>query len=354
MIAPGQPIEVHAEFPDAHWTTFVQSHPDATLYHTTVWRDFITDVFGHTPRYLVARDGDRIAGVLPLFHIRVPLVGSKLISLPYDIGSGGALAESDAIEQHLATAAMTLARELGVDYLELRHGSARPALASLGLRTQEPVLISDMTLESEAAVAKRIASDHRKAVRKASSRGVTVREAETLHDFMSFYDVYLRVFREFGTPPYAARYFSELWRRLQSTGGVKLFLAETGGRCIGGLTMFCWQQTLVSKFAACLPEAVPLRAYAALYWRAIEFGLAGGYTRLSWGTSSRDQAGLIEFKERWGSTTQPVVLYDLDVRGHAPDIASYYDSGGLARRVWRKLPLGVTRAGGALLNRWYC
>ena len=228
MTAPGQPIEVHAEFPDAQWTTFVQSHPDATLYHTTVWRDFIADVFGHTPRYLVARDGDRIAGVLPLFHIRVPLVGSKLISLPYDIGSGGALAESEAVEQQLATTAMTLARELGVDYLELRHGSARPALASLGLRTQEPVLISDMTLESEAAVAKRIASDHRKAVRKASSRGVTVREAETLNDFMSFYDVYLRVFREFGTPPYAARYFSELWRRLQSTGGVKLFLAETG------------------------------------------------------------------------------------------------------------------------------
>ena len=354
MSAPRTTVEVRSGFRDAEWTAFVQTHPDATLYHTLQWRDFIADVFGHTSRYLVAQDGGRIAGVLPLFHIRVPLVGSKLISLPYDIGSGGALAESDAVEQQLATAAMALARELNVDYLELRHGSARSALGSLGLRTQEPVLVSDMTLESEAAVAKRIASDHRKAVRKASSRGVTVRPAETLQDFMSFYDVYLRVFRDFGTPPYAGRYFSELWQRLQPNGGVKLFLAETGGRCIGGLTMFCWQRTLVSKFAACLPEAVPLRAYAALYWRAIEFGLAGGYTRLSWGTSSRDQTGLIEFKERWGATTRPVVLYDLDVRGRAPDIASYYDSGGLARRVWRTLPLGVTRAGGTVLNRWFC
>jgi FemAB-related protein (PEP-CTERM system-associated) len=354
MSEPRPDLQVQSDFRDADWTAFVRTHPDATLYHTLPWRDFIADVFGHAPRYLVALAGDRLAGVLPLFHIRIPLLGSKLISLPYDIGSGGALAESDAVEQALAGAAAKLARDLAVDYLELRHGSPRSALAAFGLRTQTPVLISDMTLDGEAAVHARIAADHRKAVRKATTRGVTVRPAETLHDFQAFYDVYLRVFRDFGTPPYSSRYFTELWRRLQPDGSVRLFLAETGGRCVGGLTMFCWQQSLVSKFAACLPEAVPLRAYAALYWRAIEFGLAGGYRRLSWGTSSKDQTGLIEFKERWGATTQPVMLYDLDVRRKAPDIASYYESGGLARRVWRKLPLAVTRAGGSLLNRWFC
>jgi FemAB-related protein (PEP-CTERM system-associated) len=354
MITPSPALEIGDAFRDADWTSFVTAHPDATLYHTLPWRDFIVDVFGHTPRYLVAREGDRLAGVLPLFHVRLPVVGSKLISLPYDIGSGGALAASDVVEQRLAVAAMALARELKVGYLELRHAAARPALASLGLRTQEPVLISEMTLDSEAGVQSRIASDHRKAVRKAGSRGVTIRLAETLEDFRAFYDVYLSVFRDFGTPPYGGRYFSELWRRFQPHGGVRLFLAETDGRCVGGLTMFCWERSIVSKFAACLPEAVPLRAYAALYWRAIEFGLAGGYRRLSWGTSSRDQAGLIEFKERWGATTRPVVLYALDVRGHAPDLASYYEAGGLARKVWRRLPLPLTRAAGAVLNRWFC
>jgi FemAB-related protein (PEP-CTERM system-associated) len=347
-------IRVRREFQDAEWTSFVEAHPDAALYHTLPWRNFIADVFGHAPRYMVAHEGDRLAGILPLFHVRVPVLGSKLISLPYDIGSGGALVTAAAAEEALAREAITLARELNVDYLELRHGSDRPALAPLSLRTQTPVLISDMVLDGETAVQARIASDHRKAVRKATSRGVTVRQAVTLEDYRAFYDVYLRVFRDFGTPPYHARYFTELWKRFQSGGAARLFLADTGGRCVGGLMMFCWQRSLVSKFAACLPEAVPLRAYAALYWRAIEFGLANGYRRLSWGTSSRDQTGLIEFKERWGATTQPAVLYDLDVRGRAPDLASYYDSGGLARKVWRRLPLGITRAGGAVLNRWFC
>jgi FemAB-related protein (PEP-CTERM system-associated) len=354
MTVPSSDIQIETAFREEDWTAFVKTHPDATLYHTLQWRDLIADVFGHAPKYLVARQAGRLTGVLPQFYVRVPLIGSKLISLPYDIGSGGALAETPAVEQALAAQAMTMARDLAVDYLELRHGSPRRSLEPLGLRTQSPVLISDMLLESEAAVNARIASDHRKAVRKASSRGVTVRQAETAADYRAFYDVYLRVFRDFGTPPYHQRYFTALRERLHEGGGVCMLLAETGGRCVGGLTMFCWQQSLVSKFAACLPEAVPLRAYAALYWRAIEFGLAKKYRRLSWGTSSRDQTGLIEFKERWGATTQPVVLYDLDVRGKAPDIASYYDSGGLPRKIWRQLPLAVTQAGGSILNRWFC
>jgi FemAB-related protein (PEP-CTERM system-associated) len=336
------------------WTAFLEAHPGATFYHTLAWRDFLADVFGHTPRYLVAERNGEVAGVLPLFEVSMPLLGRKLISLPYDMGSGGALTSDDGTERALVSAAVDLARERRVSFLELRHGSDRPALDGLGLRTQAPVFISDMPLDGEANVKARISSDHRKAVRKAESRGVRVRQAESAQDYAAFYDVYLRVFRDFGTPPYSPYYFQSLWRRLHASGGVLLLLAEVEGRSVGGLIMFCWQQTLVSKFAACLPEAVPLRAYAALYSRAIEFGLAGPYRFLSWGTSSPDQTGLIEFKERWGATTRRVALYDLDVTGRAPDVASYYESGGLARKVWRRLPLTLTRWGGSILNRWYC
>jgi FemAB-related protein (PEP-CTERM system-associated) len=352
--AGASPARAVKTFDAGDWTRYTETHPRATLYHTLQWRDFIADLFGHAPLYVAAEANGRLTGVLPLFHVNMPLLGSKLLSLPYDIGSGGALADDDDTERVLVTHAMEAARELGVDYLELRHGSPRPALDALGLRRQEPVVISDMLLDGETAVRARISPDHRKAVRKASTRGIRVRLAENLSDYLAFFDVYVRVFRDFGTPPYQRRYFSALWERLHGAGDVRLFLAELESRCVGGLLLFCWQRSLVSKFAACLPEAVPLRAYAALYWRAIEFGLAEGYQHLSWGTSSRGQTGLIEFKDRWGSTTRPAVLYDLDVRGRAPDIASYYDSQGLGQRLWRRLPLVATRAGGAVLNRWFC
>ena len=351
---PASEIRVVSAFDEAQWTSFVQSHRDATFYHTLQWRDFIVAVFGHRPLYLAAEQDGAVIGVLPLFRVTLPLAGSKLISLPYDIGSGGALTDSEDAERALVTAAMQLTQELRAGYLELRYAGPRGALQPLGLRTQEPVLISDMTLENEKAVRARISSDHRKAIRKAADRGVQIRDAMTLRDYTTFYEIYLRVFRDFGTPPYGARYFTSLWQRLHASGYVRLFLADVEGRPVGGLLLFCWERSLVSKFAVCLPEAVPLRAYAALYWRAIEFGLAHGHQRLSWGTSTRQQTGLLEFKERWGSTTRPAVLYDLDVRTRAPDIAAYYDSSGLAQKLWRRLPIALTRVGGTVLNRWYC
>ena len=338
----------------AAWTAFTTTHADATLYHTLVWRDVIQEVFGHRPLYLSCTVAGTVKGILPLFLVRCPFFGSKLVSLPYDVGSGGALVVDEASERALAERAIELGRQLRVNYMELRCKSARPVLEQLGFSRSEPVLLSEMVLDDESQVRKRVAPDHRKAIRKAESRGITVREANSLEDFRAFYRVYLQVFRDFGTPPYGAGYFPALFQRLYPSHAVRLLLAFHEQRCVGGLLLFCWQTTLVSKFAACLPDAVPLRAYAALYWRAICLGLEEGYRRLSWGTSSRDQTGLIEFKERWGAQSHPAVVYALPVTRSVPSIERYYDSGGLARRLWRRLPLRITPVIGEPLNRWFC
>lgn len=340
---------------DTHaWTAFAEAHPDANLYHTLEWRDAVREIFGHEPRYLVGEFDGVIRGVLPLFLIKFPLLGSKLISIPYDIGSGGALAVDDRAERALLESAVATARKINVDFLQLRYGSRRDVASSLGLQPSEPVLISEMQLDSEEKVWSRVSKDHRKAVRKAKNRGVVIREAKDLEDVGEFYRIYLKAFREFGTPPYGSNYFPSIWRHFHGSGAMRLLLAHADDKCVGGLLLFCWGKNIVSKFAACLPEAVPMRAYAALYWRAIQIGLESGYKKLSWGTSSKSQGGLIEFKERWGADTRPAVIYSLSVKKDAPSIENYYDSGGLIRRVWSRLPIGATRLLGGTLNKWFC
>jgi hypothetical protein len=337
------------------WTGYLVGHPEATLYHTLAWREVVREVFAHRPYYLIAERNGQVCGVLPLFLARFPLLGSKLISLPYDIGSGGPLASDLAAETALVRHAMQLARSLGVKYLELRSGGPRPACDALGLLRSEPVVISDMDLgEDERAVWSAVSADNRQSIRKAKNRGVTVRDAASEADVRAFYQVYLEAFLAFGTPPYGPRYFPTVWRRLHETGGVRLLLAEVEGQCVGGLVLYCWQKNLVSKFAACRASAVPLRAYPALYGAAIETALGLGARRLSWGTSARHQQGLIEFKERWGAKSRTAAIYHLPVRGSPPSIERYYDSEGLERKLWRKLPVGVTPLLGDWLSRWFC
>jgi hypothetical protein len=336
------------------WNRFVAGHEDAVFYHTLAWRDFVQRVFGHQPHYLLCERDGRVIGILPMFLVRMPLLGSKLISLPYDIGAGGPLVTEPSAEIQLAEQAMQLARELRAGYLQFRCASRRADLAQLELEESEPVILSEIVLDNEQDVWSRVERDHRKAMRKANNRGVVLREAASLEDYLAFFDVYLQVFRDFGTPPYGRGYFERLWHDLAASGSVRMILAEVEGRCVGGLLMFAWGRNLTSKFAVVLPKAVPLRAYPALYGRAIEIGLKENFGRLSWGTSSRDQTGLIEFKERWGAVSTATAFYDLAVTSRPPDIEKYYDSGGLSRRVWKRLPLALTPLLGAPLNRWFC
>lgn len=336
------------------WERFVGSHPDAVFYHTLAWRDFVQSVFGHKPYYLVCEKGGVITGVLPMFLVSLPLLGSKLVSMPYDIGAGGPLVAEPSAESVIASEAMSIAQELRVDYLQFRCASQSEALRSLDLIEHKPVILSELTLDDEQAVWSRVEKDHRKAIRKASKRGITMREARSLDDYLAFFDVYLQVFRDFGTPPYGINYFKMMWSKLAPEGGVRLILAEYEQRCVGGLLLFAFGRNLTSKFAACLPRAVPLRAYPALYWKGMELGLEEGFTNLSWGTSARNQTGLIEFKKRWGAVSQSPVFYDFAVKRKPPDIEKYYDTEGLARRAWTRLPLVVTPLLGAPLNRWFC
>jgi hypothetical protein len=89
--------------PTVHSTVHLAAHPDAqfaaqlatNLYHTLLWRDLANEVFGHQPVCLLAERNGNVCDALPMFLVKTPLFGSKLISLPYDIGSGGVFTLND-------------------------------------------------------------------------------------------------------------------------------------------------------------------------------------------------------------------------------------------------------------------
>ncbi len=102
------------------WAEFVNDCPEATFFHRIEWRDPDRDVFRHRTHYLVAERGSAISGVLPLARVKSWLFGDALVSLPFAV-YGGAAAVDAAARGALDAAASDLARELGVQHLELRN-----------------------------------------------------------------------------------------------------------------------------------------------------------------------------------------------------------------------------------------
>ena len=83
----------------AAWDSFVLGCPQATFFHRAGWQRILREVFRHDTHYLLARNGGRITGVLPLAHVKSWLFGSALSSLPFAVYGGVAAEDFGGVER---------------------------------------------------------------------------------------------------------------------------------------------------------------------------------------------------------------------------------------------------------------
>ena len=122
-------LEVHLLDPQdaagaAAWDAYVLAAPKATFFHRAGWQRVLRTAFGHGTYFLKAERDGRLVGVLPLGHVKSLLFGNSLTSLPF-ASYGGVVADSEEAAERLEREAIDLARQLGVEYLELRQVQAR-------------------------------------------------------------------------------------------------------------------------------------------------------------------------------------------------------------------------------------
>jgi len=335
------------------WQRYAHEYPAMNLYHSLQWRDLLVDVFGLRPRLYLARRKGEVTGLLPTYEVRFPLLGSKFVSLPYEAGSGGPLADDDESSRALVSTMVEDARSAGAQHVEVRSVEPSPVLEELGFTVESSVFHSEVDLSDGEEAWKRVGRDQRGKMRKAARSGVTVRQGRSAVDYEAYYQVYLRSFHAFGTPPYGKRYYPTVHERFDASGESNLFLAEAEGQTVGGYLLFKWGTRAVNKISCVLPEALRLGVFPALYGHVFEWCIANGVTWLSYGTSAPDDQGLVDYKERWAATTHRVQRCTLALKGSVTPLEDYYKPDTLPKRAWKRLPRAVTPFLGHVLNRWF-
>jgi CelD/BcsL family acetyltransferase involved in cellulose biosynthesis len=130
----------------------------------------------------------------------------------------------------------------------------------------------------------------------------------------------------------------------------RLLVARRAGRPVGGLLALLHGDTCY------VPWASSLRAEAAhcpnmlLYWDVLRQACRDGFRRFDFGRSTRD-SGTYRFKRQWGAAEVPLYWYRLPLRGQAPAPPGEDERLAFAGRLWRRLPLGLTRWLGPRLRR---
>jgi FemAB-related protein (PEP-CTERM system-associated) len=327
---------------DAAWDDFVRRHPQGTFFHLTGWAGVIERSFGHRSHYLLAERAGRIEGVLPLVHQKSLLFGNALMSIPFAV-YGGAIAESDSASRALIDAACALARELGVDHLELRNRD--PVDLDWPGRDLYATFRKPLQPTEEANLLA-IPRKQRAVVRKGIELGL---QSEIDADTERFYPAFAESVRNLGTPVFGRRYF----RDLKATFGAdcEVLSVAIDGHVHSSVVSFYFRDEVLPYYHGGIAAARERKTNDFLYWELMRRACARGVRIFDYGRSKRD-TGPYAFKENWGFEPAPLHYRYYLVKARAlPNLSPANPKYRMFIRAWQRLPLPVASAVGPLLAR---
>ena len=326
------------------WDEFVLRAPGASHFHQSAWRRVIQRSYGHRPFYLWAIDGGQVKGILPLVLVRSMLLGKSMASLPF-VDTGGICAESHEAASALYTRALRLCDELGADRLDLRQGES----SGLGLTAQDDkvTVVLEFAPEPEAAWS-RLDAKVRNQVRKAQKVGL-VASWHGLEGLDDFYDVFVENMRDLGSPVHSRKFFARILEEFPDSA--RLIHIADGGRTVGGGLCLSFRDTLLVPWASSRREYLSKCPNNLLYWEAIRWGCKEGLRRLDFGRSSRG-SGTYQFKKQWGAVEKPLPWTIRSRNGQQSALVQSSDARyAAAARVWKHLPIAITRLCGPVLRK---
>jgi CelD/BcsL family acetyltransferase involved in cellulose biosynthesis len=353
-VSDPQPIDpLH----DARWDRFVAAHPAAVVYHRAAWSEILAGAYRFEGHHLaVESPGGDLRGVLPLMGKRGPLTRGRLRSLPV-IEIGGPLATDAETERALLSAARERASARG---RRLTIDSTRQDLdrdvEGLHAVPRPPTWVAPLPAGEDGAEAwlRDRSSNLRRGVKRARSRGVEVRLAETDADLDAFYALYLQTMRKHRSLPRSLRQL-RLSRQLLGPECFRLFLAEHEGRAVAGGVFLQFRDTIELLYNASDDGLLDLRPNHALYAHVTGWAAREGLTRLDYGYAWPGTP-LAAFKGQWGAVEEPRYRYASApapaAAGPAPDDVPPSARERAIHALWDRAPLALTRVAGAAAYRY--
>jgi FemAB-related protein (PEP-CTERM system-associated) len=294
---------------------------------------------------LLASNGVEQVGVLPLIFVKSSLFGRFLVSLPY-VNSSGIVARDTSIADGLVDAAIRLADDLDVKYLELRHETGT-AHSGLGVSMSSKVHMRLALPATDKELMNQFKSKLRSQIRNGEKKGLTTSWGgeELLTDF---YSVFCRNMRDLGTPVFGRRLFRSVLKHFGSDA--ELCVVRTEGRAIAaGLVVHSHGITEVPS-ASALREFNNTNANMVLYWNLLQRAIERGQEVFDFGRCEKEGPHF-KFKEQWGAQPHPATWQYYVRRGNPADMRPQNAKFRLLIRIWQQLPVQIANAIGPAIVR---
>jgi CelD/BcsL family acetyltransferase involved in cellulose biosynthesis len=309
MLITVDPVE------DSRWDDFIMKHPESTIFHHAAWAQVLRDRYQRKPKYRVVENNcGEIVAAIPLFSIRSPLTGNRLVCLP---GAEYCFPIADSGESlFLLMDALRTEVDNGSDsFLEIRGWGGLVVPAELGLVENPYYLrhVASLDGDPERLRARLFHESYhlRRNLRKAEKSGIVVREAESEDDLKKFHQLTEITRKRLCLLPWPYQFLQVIYRYVVKPGYGFLLLAELGDKTIAGSMYFCFGDTTTLKFNASDRNYAQYRGNYLVTWKAMEHACLEGYRQFDFGICNPENHGLARFKSYWGTeeTVYPYYYY---------------------------------------------
>lgn len=325
------------------WSEYVDAHPGACVYHEFAWREVFERAYGSKPVFLIARQGRRVVGVLPMIGLESLAFGRILCGMPF-FGHGGMLADDEQVAEALAAEAARRGRDWGVRSIELRH------LVDHDLGWEEGREKVNMVLPLPEGGTEELLRFRNLKKKSRDKLKAQIRRPEKAghqsfdgrHDLLhAFWQVYSENLRDLASPCHSERLFDTILDVFGPRARTFAVFADeqpiAGGIVVGG------QGTLEIPCASSLGAFNRSSPNMMLYAEVLRYACEEGYERFNFGRSTRGE-GTYRFKKQWGARPVPLTYHRWRPAGsEAAELKADNPKFELAIRAWQRLPVAVAR-----------
>lgn len=329
---------------------FIDSNPNASIYHTLEWRDIVQETYRYKPQYIIARDGETIKGVLPLFQVNSYINGRRLVSIPFTHRVNILYHDISTLQQMIRFAKDLVSRS-SCNYLEIRHGMDLPE--SVELKCSPNFFDSTLDISGPLdGIWGKFEGSVRRAIRKGRQSDLKITQGTELEDYRIFYELELETRKRQGSPPYSFRFFENLHSKLHTLGKAKLYFASFNNQDIAGVIILYYKKIAIYAYGASTSDRdfLKLRPNNLLFWQAIQDAHQCGCQLFDFGTTHPSNKGLLRFKSGWGTSDIRIpYYYFLNTISDIPVLDRDSFKLRFVSGILKRMPLALLRTVGPVL-----
>jgi FemAB-related protein (PEP-CTERM system-associated) len=328
------------------WDTYVEQAAGGLPQHLSGWADILSQTYGYPIHYLMAREGKRVEGVLPLFVVRSPLMGNSIRSMP-----GGLCADGPEAATALIERAREIARQIKVRRLVLQD-TRQVWPGDMHTTSAHVHWVVDVRGGVDEAW-KQLNKETRRQVRIARKNGLTAEIDRTGNRLAEFHYVLSRFVHQAGAPAFGRDFLERIVETFP--GRFNIAVTYEDKQPVGAYFQLTLANTVYGIWGATLREHLRAGAAYLAYWEILADTANHGYHFWDMGRSPAG-SNTSKFKAKWISTSSPVYQQVLGVNSDRPgdSIVNRVQTDAKFRLfmwAWSRLPFPVARFLGPKLRR---